>query len=181
MVTPISPGNYLKKWEGEIRNYSEIPKHFTETFEIMYSLVRGGFSGGYLQKRLTRRYGFKSWTQLNAFHFRLMAFKNILLECYSFQLWMNCGIDSVLWPYWWANWSRYKTVNSNPRAMCWRSMIICHVEDRLSQTWDCYWIQVTCKPEQPVIYSLERTWSSPNNSQIFLRETIRGIVRCSNM
>ena len=68
---------------------------------------------GYRRRKRTRRYKFKSWTRLIAFHIALIPLGKVWIQLFSLQLWVNSWADCVLQP-WWGNLSRRrKTLNSN--------------------------------------------------------------------
>ena len=67
----------------------------------------------YRRRKWTRRYEFKFWTRLIAFHIALIPLGKVWIQLFSLQLWVNSRTDSVLQP-WLGNKSwRRKTLNSN--------------------------------------------------------------------
>ena len=57
---------------------------------IILSLI---FCNGYRRRKWIRRYEFKSWTRLIAFHIALILLGKVWIRLFSLQLWVNSRAD----------------------------------------------------------------------------------------
>ena len=48
---------------------------------------------GYRRRKWTRRYEFKSWSRLIAFHIALIPLGKVWIQLFSLQLWVNSRVD----------------------------------------------------------------------------------------
>ena len=60
---------------------------------IKWRLWRCPWCNGYRRRMWTRRYEFKSWTRLIAFHIVLIPLGKVWIQIFSLQLWVNSRTD----------------------------------------------------------------------------------------
>ena len=102
--------NRKKKKSEEKSLYEYFKRQIGE--KIMKGLIKGNIKkeieslsiaapwcNSYRRCKWTRRYEFKSWTRLIAFHIALIPLGNVWIQLFSLQLWVNRRTDWVLQPW----------------------------------------------------------------------------------
>ena len=69
--------------------YINYPKYIFLEDSAFIGHWRCPLCNGYRRRKRTRRYEFKSWTRLIAFHIALMPLGKVWIQLFSLQLWIN--------------------------------------------------------------------------------------------
>ena len=97
-IKPVCHWKYPNSW---------FSSHFCFLFIYLFIFVLQSvltclWCNGYRRRKWTRRYEFKSWTRLTAFHIALIPLGKVWIQLFSLQLWANTRTDWVHQP-WWVN------------------------------------------------------------------------------
>ena len=96
----LSPGDIFRRPAEEfyclLNIFAEVSFHVNNIIHHSPDYIAGSmcpWCSGYPRRIGTRRYEFKSWTRLIAFHIALIPLGKVWIQLFSLQLWVNSRTD----------------------------------------------------------------------------------------